>query len=502
MARSDADKPDLQASQNAGSAKSNYLIAALTLCAILGFGLHQGARLLDMGSGPYSADPYAIVGVAAGGFTCLYVAVLAYLGKIDTAWPLFFTGMACSLGRLALLELLPHSDIVLLAAQVACGAGWVLIILCWMQIFASYRPSWSAPMIAGGFLLLTLSVPAVSLIAPAWRYPCFVATLVASFAFLAVCLKYDTFIAKRMMTEQAPTPSMRPLALRTARAAVAVSVFAGLSGFVIQFDLQNGLQYSHTAATSLIGALIAFSILVWILSMKISKIVFDTAFALCSIAFILAIAFRVVVPDESSLAGSIVTMLLHAFFCFLWIAFTREAHERQLPGFFLLGLTVGCAQLAIALGRGLCLKLGAVALAQPTTTLALVIAVLAIALCLLYGICMFCQQERVLSSAPWTMEGSSPVVAIENGAPVALLRQEDAVAHQLVSRYGLSARESEIVVEFSTGRSARAIADAHLISEHTVKTHIKRAYTKLGVHSRQELLDLTSRISAGLAETS
>lgn len=502
MARSDANKPDLHASQNAGSTKPNYLIAALTLCAILGFGLHQGARLLDTGSGPYSADPFAIAGIAAGGLTCLYVAALAYLGKIDTAWPLFFTGVACSFVRLALSEAFPNSDIALLASQIAGGAGWVLVILCWMQIFASYRPSWSAPMIASGFLLLTLSVPAVSLIAPTWRYPSFVVAMIASFVLLAFCLKYDTFVAKRMMTEQAPTPSMRPLALRTARAAASVTVFASLCGFIIQFDIQNGLLYSHTAATSLIGALMAFAILTWILSMKISSIVFDSAFALCSTALIFVVMFRMVAPGESALAGSIITMLLHAFFCFLWISFTREAHERQLPGFFLLGLTVGCAQLAIALGRSFCLESSAIVLAHPTTTFAMAIAVLAVAICILYGLCMFCQQEHGSTLELSVAEGRIPDPASENGAPVALLRQEDAVAHQLVSRYGLSARESEIVVEFSTGRSARAIADAHLISEHTVKTHIKRAYTKLNVHSRQELLDLTSRLSADLTKAS
>lgn len=57
-------------------------------------------------------------------------------------------------------------------------------------------------------------------------------------------------------------------------------------------------------------------------------------------------------------------------------------------------------------------------------------------------------------------------------------------------RYGLSAREAEILGDFARGRSAASIAEKHVISINTVKTHLRRVYEKTGVHSRQELLDL------------
>lgn len=56
--------------------------------------------------------------------------------------------------------------------------------------------------------------------------------------------------------------------------------------------------------------------------------------------------------------------------------------------------------------------------------------------------------------------------------------------------YGLSAREMEILEFLIQGRSAPYIAKELYVSVNTVKTHMKRIYQKLDVHSREELLDL------------
>lgn len=67
--------------------------------------------------------------------------------------------------------------------------------------------------------------------------------------------------------------------------------------------------------------------------------------------------------------------------------------------------------------------------------------------------------------------------------------QSDERINILHEVYGLSERESEVVQLYAQGRSARSISEKLFISESTVRTHLKRIYTKLDVHSRQELLD-------------
>ena len=63
-------------------------------------------------------------------------------------------------------------------------------------------------------------------------------------------------------------------------------------------------------------------------------------------------------------------------------------------------------------------------------------------------------------------------------------------AGAIAERYGLSQREHEVFALFVQGYSANHIAEQLTVSLHTVKTHVKRIYGKLGVHSKNELIAL------------
>ncbi len=63
---------------------------------------------------------------------------------------------------------------------------------------------------------------------------------------------------------------------------------------------------------------------------------------------------------------------------------------------------------------------------------------------------------------------------------------------RLGDEFGLTEREREVFVLLAHGRNGRYIMDNLVISRNTAKTHIKHIYSKLGVHSHQELIDLAS----------
>ena len=63
---------------------------------------------------------------------------------------------------------------------------------------------------------------------------------------------------------------------------------------------------------------------------------------------------------------------------------------------------------------------------------------------------------------------------------------------QVARSHDLTPRETEVLDLLAQGRSVPYIRDALVISRNTASTHVKHVYAKLGVHSRQELLDIFS----------
>lgn len=62
----------------------------------------------------------------------------------------------------------------------------------------------------------------------------------------------------------------------------------------------------------------------------------------------------------------------------------------------------------------------------------------------------------------------------------------------LADHYGLTERELDVLELLSKGNSIKRIAELLVVSESTVKFHRTNIYRKLGVNSKQELIDLVN----------
>ena len=80
---------------------------------------------------------------------------------------------------------------------------------------------------------------------------------------------------------------------------------------------------------------------------------------------------------------------------------------------------------------------------------------------------------------------------------VAVDNTED-VKKAIAQAAALSARETEVLSLALRGRTNERIAQELFIAKSTADTHLRRIYSKCGVHSRQELLDLAEKTAAGL----
>ena len=84
---------------------------------------------------------------------------------------------------------------------------------------------------------------------------------------------------------------------------------------------------------------------------------------------------------------------------------------------------------------------------------------------------------------------------MQSGLNPGLVRNEggcDVAARctELAQTYGLTERETEIVRYLCYGRTKQYIAETMSLSENTIRTYARRAYLKLGIHTRQDLQDL------------
>lgn len=58
------------------------------------------------------------------------------------------------------------------------------------------------------------------------------------------------------------------------------------------------------------------------------------------------------------------------------------------------------------------------------------------------------------------------------------------------NKFGLTRREIDVFVLLARGRSLRLISEELMLSEHTIRSHTRHIYSKIDVHSKQELIDV------------
>ncbi|NPD30504.1 helix-turn-helix transcriptional regulator [Eggerthellaceae bacterium zg-1084] len=494
-------------------------IIALALVASVGFGLLQGARLLDLGTGPYSSNLYALCGLVADGLAFIVIAALSYLGRLDRARPLFIIAVAASLLYAALSVSNISSPPMLIAMQITAGIGWALSVLCWMEVFTSYRPQISLPLIAVAYLINALLLPLTMALVPHGRDVVLIASFVLSNAALLWCLRNNRYVISCMHESAPPSTSLAEALARTKRAVANTCAFSMICGFIVEFDILNNLQYAQANLTGLLGIIAAAAMLGALLVFRPAKANLDyiSPIAAFALATVLAVRSLDLVSDYA--AGSLMTTFLISFYVLLWLMFISEAHERKLPSFFLLGLALGVARLSVASGRFtaqlLMERFDIEAHMVLTASIWLLVAALSLMLLRhlrsasrdragkatlrpdgMKGQPTACANEPPATEASAT-EGPAKAPAVEAPhTPAANARTTNTML-ELKQAFRLTDRECEILGEFAAGRSARYLAESFVLSEHTIKTHLRRAYAKMGIHSRQELLDLMESVGNG-----
>jgi len=94
------------------------------------------------------------------------------------------------------------------------------------------------------------------------------------------------------------------------------------------------------------------------------------------------------------------------------------------------------------------------------------------------------------SVRPHPDEALTPQKDALSSTPADSVNDIDMRVAVLAQTHQLTGRETEILGYLARGRSQPYIRDELVLSKNTVASHVKHIYAKLGVHSKQEVLDL------------
>lgn len=208
-----------------------------------------------------------------------------------------------------------------------------------------------------------------------------------------------------------------------------------------------------------------------------------TLFAILRIACpLLCASLLVLMVCDTAYAGVAFAVGLVAYLCldvFAWVGASALVRSGRV------GPTVALASVRVLFPLGALLGL-AVLMGLPAAVSNVAVAGVILALFVTAMLAVPDQGSAESALAPIRHENEK-----ESAEPSGSFEMEfEARCMQVCERYGLSAREKDVFLLLGRGRDAPYIREALFISRNTVNTHVKHIYRKMGIHSKQELLDM------------
>lgn len=460
--------------------------------------------------------------------------------------------IAANAAALAGVVLSLPADMALLIPGVLYGAGSVMLSLFWIEVFSAEKPSVIVTQIALGMLLNVVVSAELTPLDPdvQMKLSCVllvVAALCARFVRRALphacaegappagaeagagdaraceqgegapaCVNADAGAGAGASASaggqdkasfRARFAAYRDAFLELGDSVVAFFVLEAVIGLLNSFMLTGSLDFEGSGKVSsgaIVGAIIVFCFVVFVMH-RMPKVSTVSRVIMPVLA-----AMLVFLPFLSEMYNLVFYMLLLGSYYFVALLITylvaEVAHVRRVSPYVLMGVTMGVARvfLAVALLGGFA---AAVAGGGPSDEGEHTMRFLVIIVVVLYALCMALvffsrdrKRRREGAGQPAGQDGPGVDGALAAAQADAAATQADAASEgerALESRCaavaregGLTEREAEVLVCLARGRTKAYIAEALFVTENTVRSHVRNIYSKLGIHTRQQLIDL------------
>lgn len=432
--------------------------------------------------------------------TYLLVGYIVLKTRVNTSKYLFYVSLPLAFAACILPLAFPLPGDLAQLFQIVAYVSLSVLNVCWAACFASFKPALAAILVLGAYIIWSAYSYAFWLLADghvamAGRSVIpFVSLVVLGFCINAI-ERHDDARKSEKGTEDGSLLSdmdIRDLFV------VTLAIFF-IFGCIMQLDVAKNGSYSMADDAAQVFSImlsIAFLAIVLWLQKRLDALIVGVV-AVAAIVLAVILSARTIFGEELFLTSGLPFALFNLFGEFVWIAFAWKAYAFRGNPLPVMAFGLGAMRFGLLLGRSAIEFLSrAEFLSKSLTNLVSVVSLWVLFLALAIVAFVFLRKGgaekylRVLRGAPSSSAVDSCETDTERFRAVAS-RSKDSCEAFLGAN--LTDREIEILYMYAGGRSATHIASDLQLSSHTVKTHIRRAYAKLDIHSRQQLLDLIEK---------
>jgi DNA-binding CsgD family transcriptional regulator len=458
-----------------------------TVLLVLGFACFKVAQSASYSTAMLSGSvPYIMISNIEFGIVTSFPIMLTELavilfvfkrkpgiGTIPVAVPTFLLLLASAASALDFVSRMPP----IVGFVIVCttyGVCTSLITLAWVELFAFEYETESVHLLAFAMLLSAvimimigrLSLPMLPIIA------------LCLFAFAAfACSKVRNAMKKAHGTTFWKQATEKRLYVKGIRALgnglVPLLALGCAMGILNSFMLVDGYAFEGSETAGNLGVLIGYATFFVIVHMSSRFVRIEFVYR---ILFPLLATLLFLWPLLSTQFGYPFSISFAAGYNFISVSvmflIIREAHRRLLSPYALMAIAILFIRLSVLLGLVAGSGVAGISVeGVPSTMLIVAIVMYALALVLLF---------LPHSHMPVRTKRLNPTEG-------ELFKQR---SEALAQKYRLTNREKDILRHLARGRSSTYIGKELWLSPDTVRGHIKNIYVKLGVHSKQELIDM------------
>lgn len=272
------------------------------------------------------------------------------------------------------------------------------------------------------------------------------------------------------------------------------------TGLMLGYLRTGASPGNSVGSTAAIIVLVAIGAAIWLLPKLDTRTLFEAAVICVSAAFLLGPVLDLAAPGISSILADIGTILFEILIWIVSMGIVRSRH-RQLRAAAGARLTAVFGHLA---GAIVAATAAAATAAHPQAFQAASLAIVFVYVVILLVFSRSAEKSDEASAAsPAGSADTSQALTPENpSAEGAFAIPADssywtAPCRTIADTFSLTPRETEVLEQLAQGRDLAFMEEKFVLSRNTVKMHVRNVYAKLGVHSKQEVIDLVDQTRRG-----